>query len=58
MPIKKLSRVMDVTKNNRIRNAFARVPDSADTTRHFPLDTGRQPGESIAESEDLLDHHW
>ena len=28
LPMKKLNVVMDVKKNNQIRNAFARVPDS------------------------------
>ena len=61
MPAKKVSRVIDVQKNNQLRYNFTGVPETdprACFNRvNITSDTGRQLGQSTIEFEDLLDHH-
>ena len=71
MPAKKVSRVIDVQKNNQLRYNFTGVPETdpracfnratwnpaATATGDITSDTGRQLGQSTIEFEDLMGHH-
>ena len=59
MPVKKVSRVIDVQQNNQLKYSSRGVPDTDSRAcfSHITSDTGRQLGESAPEFEDLLDHY-
>ena len=70
MPAKKVSRVMDVQKNNQLRssgggsesllqssNLEPGSKPAATTSGDITFDTERQLGQSALKLEDLLDHH-
>ena len=58
MPMKKVSRVIDVQKNNQVKNNFTGVPDT-DPRACFKRSTPELEdlGEGFPELEDLLDHY-